>query len=114
MYEVLKGLGKKVDIVCSSNALFDNVNFLKNYTNIQTDVDFSKFNFSNYDLFITLDSSSWGMVVGDASIPIPKIPITVIDHHKTNPKYGSVNLIDDKVQSVAELLYLLFRIGKLS
>ncbi|MCK5506674.1 MAG: bifunctional oligoribonuclease/PAP phosphatase NrnA, partial [Thermodesulfovibrionia bacterium] len=59
-------------------------------------------------LLITLDSSSWRMVTGDREISIPDIPLCVIDHHKTNSKYGTINLIDYKVQSVGEMMYLVF------
>ena len=108
LFEVLRKWDKKVTLVCSSNELFDKINFLHNYSKIQKGVNFSNIDYSKHDLFITLDSSSWGMVTGDNNIPIPKIPMVVIDHHKTNPKYGTVNLVDSNVQSVGELMYRVF------
>ena len=108
LYEVLKAMNKKVTVVCASNELFENVSFLNNYSKIKKGVDFSTLDFSKYGLLITLDSSSWKMVTGDGNVPIPNIPLAVIDHHKTNPGYGTINLVDDKVNSVGELLYMVF------
>jgi len=62
LYGALKKLGKKVVIICPSDELPRNMKFLKNYGKILKGVDFAKFDFSKFDLFIVLDSSSWGMV----------------------------------------------------
>ena len=48
MYEVLKKLGKKVEIVCPSEELYEGVSFLENYQRIKSNVDFSKIDFSAY------------------------------------------------------------------
>ncbi|KKR11436.1 MAG: RecJ-like protein phosphoesterase domain-containing protein, partial [Candidatus Woesebacteria bacterium GW2011_GWA1_39_21] len=101
---VLIGLGKSVEIVCVSQELFDNVSYLPGYSEIKTAVDFSTFNYSGYDLFLILDSSSVDRVTGDKNlykIPIPKI---VIDHHETNTLFGDINLIDKERASVGEIL----------
>ena len=108
LYSVLMKMGKEVEVICPSENLNDRVNYLKYFSSIKRDVNFLKFDFSKFDLFITLDSSSWDMVSGERSSKIPDIPIIVIDHHKTNVKYGMINLVDDKVTSVGELLYLVF------
>ncbi|MBU0570262.1 bifunctional oligoribonuclease/PAP phosphatase NrnA [Patescibacteria group bacterium] len=108
MYWILKKMGKSVDIVCPSEQLYESVSFLKGYGRIQKEIDFSEFDFSEYDLFITLDSSDWQQVTADKNIPLPKIPLVVIDHHVTNPGYGSINLIDHKTTSVGEILYRTF------
>lgn len=106
LYGVLTKMGKKVSIICPSEKIYEAAKFLKNYEEIQSRVDFYKFGFARFDLFITLDSSSWGMVAEKA--PTPEIPIIVIDHHHTNDRYGKINLVDDKISSVGELLYLVF------
>lgn len=106
MYRVLKNMGKKVDIVCPDevNGEYD---FLEDKDKIKT-VDFSSFDYASYDLFVTLDSSSWSMVTRDKGFDIFDMPIVVIDHHKSNKQYGETNLVDDKVSSTAEVLYLVF------
>lgn len=105
---VLETFGKKVSIICPSKKLFDQVSFLKDYKKIKRGVDFGEFKFKNYDLFITLDSSSWDMVSSDKKIIFPDIKIIVIDHHHTNTNYGDINLVDKKASSVAEMLYRIF------
>lgn len=110
LYQVIQGLGKGVEVV-SPNSLLERLNFLPFSEKIAS-VDYKDFDFSKFDLFIVPDSSNWRMVVGSALgkvVPLPKIPIIVIDHHKTNEKYGRINLVDSKVTSTAEILYLLFQ-----
>lgn len=108
MYQVLISMDKEVEIICPSDQLDEKLNFLKGCERIQSSVNFNKFDFLKFDLFITFDSSSWDMVSGDKDIPVPAIPIVVIDHHLTNKRYGRINLVDEKVTSVGELLYLVF------
>jgi phosphoesterase RecJ-like protein len=109
MLRVLKQMKKQVDIVCPSEILFDPLKYLADYKKIKGGVDFSNFDFSKYDLFITLDSSSWGMVTRNEKLPIPDIPINVIDHHKTNTRYGDINLVDRNTTSVGEMLFRVFK-----
>ena len=107
LYRVLTNLGKTAKVIYPGEELQQNLSFLDGFEKIEL-VDFSKFDFSKYDLFIALDSSSWYMVSGSKEIPLPKIPIVVIDHHLTNEKYGKINLVDEKVTSTGELLYKVF------
>ncbi|MFV1917673.1 MAG: bifunctional oligoribonuclease/PAP phosphatase NrnA [Patescibacteria group bacterium] len=107
LYQVLKKMGKDVNVICPS-VILESFNFLPFSGKIQK-VSYKKFDFSKYDLFICIDSSSWAMVVGMANskkVPIPNIPLVVIDHHKTNQKFGKINLVDDKITSSAEIIYL--------
>lgn len=108
MSNVLQSMGKSVDVICPSENLYKGVSFLKSYENIKKSINFKEINYSNYDLFIALDSSNWGMVTSEKNIPIPPIPLIVIDHHHTNTKYGSVNLIDERASSVGEIIYRVF------
>lgn len=104
LYGVLRNLDKEAIIICPTEINNENLYFLKNFKAIKS-VDFSKFDFSKFDLFITLDSSNWDQVLGSKSIKSPKIPTIVIDHHKTNTRFGEINLIDDKITSTGELLW---------
>ena len=101
---VLLKLGKEVKVICPTK-LDQGVDFLTGFDEIET-VDFAKFDFKGFDLFVTLDSSTWDMVSGGKDIPKPKgLKIITIDHHFTNDAFGDINLIDPKVTSAAELLY---------
>jgi len=107
MQRVLTNLGKTAKVIYPGEELQKHLSFLNGFEKIEL-VDFSTFDFSKYDLFIVLDSSSWYMVSGNKEIPLPKIPMFVIDHHLTNEKYGKINLVDEKVTSTGELLYKVF------
>ena len=110
LYQVIKKMGKDVNVICPS-VISDNFSFLPFSEKIEK-VNYKKFDFSKHDLFICIDSSSWAMVVGMSSfakVSIPKIPLIVIDHHKTNEKFGTVNLVDDKITSAAEIIYLIIK-----
>lgn len=106
MKKVLSGLGKEVEIICPSD-IPDDLYFLEGSSDIKK-VDFSNFDFSTYNLFIIMDSSTYAMVSGSKEIGLPQIKMVVIDHHHTNTGYGDINLIDSKVTSTAELLYKIF------
>lgn len=108
MNYVLKHLVKETQIVCSSDTLYENLSFLKDYKKIKAGIDFNNFDYKKYDLFLCLDSSTWGMISSDSKIPLPSIPMIVIDHHHTNERYGYVNLVDEKCSAVGELLYKIF------
>lgn len=106
MQKVIENLGLSVDVICPSE-IPDDLHFLNKSNNIKI-IDYTNFNFSDYELFITLDSSTYGMVSGDKSLELPNIKIIVIDHHYTNTKFGSLNLVDEKTTSTAELLFKIF------
>jgi phosphoesterase RecJ-like protein len=109
MYRVLKDMGKTVKVICPSQELYESISYLEDYGVIQKGVNFSEFDFSKFDLFIALDSSSWGMVCGNTSIKTPGLKFIVIDHHTTNTKFGDINLVDKEVTSTGELLYKIFQ-----
>jgi len=104
LYQVIKNLGKDVKVICPSN-VHEDLKFLPHSDAIEK-INFRRFDFGAYDLFICLDSAGTNMVTGDEKIKLPNIPIIVIDHHKTNTKYGKINLVDSKVSSTAEILFL--------
>lgn len=105
-YQVLIRLGKEVKIVSPSD-IFPDVMFLPLTEKIQK-IDYATFDFGKYDLFVSLDSANISMITGKKVGEKPDIPIIVIDHHKTNDFYGTINLVDETVSSTAELLYVIF------
>jgi phosphoesterase RecJ-like protein len=112
LYQVIKKLAKKVEIV-SPQPVREQFLFLKDSRKIKK-IDFSRFDFSSFNLFIILDSSSADMVTGSPQINLPKIPMIIIDHHKTNKLMGKVRLIDEEASAVGEIIYQLFQDWKMS
>ncbi len=108
LYNVLMAMGKTVDVVCASTEIYEPVSYLTGYSKIQKNVDFKQFDHSRYDLFISPDTSTFERVTDNKDIPVFQTKTVVIDHHKTNTRFGTINLVDDKKTSVGELLFDLF------
>lgn len=106
MASVLKFIGKEVKIICPSE-IPSTLHFLYKYYEVQPEViDFNQFDFSQWDLLLTLDSSAWDRVAGRGDIPKPdNLQIIVIDHHETNTKFGNINLVHPEYGANSELLY---------
>ena len=103
---VLKNLGKEVTVVCPDN-ISRELAFLPGSDAIKT-INYADFDFSGFGLFIILDSASEDVITGSKDIGLPKVPIINIDHHKSNPSFGDINLINTSTSSVSELLFNLF------
>ncbi len=106
MSRVLKAMDKKVTVICPSDIPTD-LMFL-DCANEIVRVNFTTFNFKEYDLFIVLDSSSYSMVTGMKNSTMLPIDTIVIDHHYSNEKFGKLNLVDSDMTSTGELLYNIF------
>lgn len=106
MRRALLDMGKEVAVICPDNVPEDS-KFLKN-SEIVLKIDYDTFDFSDYDLFIILDSSEWSQVLGFGKEKIPDIEKIVIDHHFTDEGFGKINIIDAKRSSTGEVLYRLF------
>jgi len=103
---ILEELGKEVKIICPTE-IGEDLKFLPFSEKIEK-VDFKKFDFSNYDLFLILDTAGMNMLTGTEEAFELKIPAITIDHHKTNTKFADLNLTDPDISSTSELLYGLF------
>ena len=103
---VIKELDKDATIICPSDIPAD-LMFLDGADRVKR-VNFSSFDFSNYDLFFIIDSSTYAMVTGLKDNDKPSINTVVIDHHISNEKFGKINLVDAKTTSTGEILYKVF------
>lgn len=107
MARVLKQWGKEVTII-SPTDVPSNLKFLLREDTVET-IDFKHFDYSKFDLFITLDSSSWSRVCGEGDLNKPDISLVVIDHHKSNSKFGEINLVVPEAAANCEVLFYLFK-----
>jgi len=106
---ILKKMGKKTKII-SFSQISSRLKFISGTDKIET-ADFSKVNFSDYDLFIALDSAQERMITRSPfpkSFP-PNFKIINIDHHITNTRFGDINLVEI-VSSTTEIIYKLFNL----
>ena len=104
MYLILKSLGKDDVTIISPDEIPNNCKFLPNSGLIKK-VDFDEFDFSDYDTFIIVDSGNWNQITGEEKILSSGINNIVIDHHYTNPKFGTVNILDTQAGSCCAVIY---------
>ena len=111
MRNVLASIGKESTVICPSDIPSD-LSFLTGADKIVR-INFTSFNFSEFDLFIILDSSNYSMVTGSKDSANPVIDSIVIDHHISNEKFGNLNLVCPGITSTSEILYKLFNDWKI-
>lgn len=67
---------------------------------------------NDYDLVVLLDCADEGRVgpIGETLVEtaLQRVPVINIDHHVTNARYATVNLVDPKAAATCEILQLLF------
>lgn len=105
LYDVIYNrFKKKADMSIVSNLPY-NYKFLPNIELAQRFFDKSLV----YDLVITLDVAAIDRVL-DAKILFDKAKVTVnIDHHKTNPRFGNYQIIENSASSCGEVLFNYFK-----
>lgn len=108
---ILTPFGKKVTMV-GPHAIEPAFLFLPGADSIQT-VDFHTFNFKPYDLFLILDSASAQIVTSDPKLPLPSLPLLVIDHHKGNNIEAELKLVKESASATAEIIYYLLQDWKM-
>lgn len=108
LYNYLVDIGKEVEIVCCSKYLYENIRALQGYDVIKKEVDFTNYNFSDFDLFIILDSSSMDQALGNVNANLNGVTTIVIDHHQANNITAKIKLVDEEITSTGELLFLIF------
>ncbi len=109
LYYFLCSLKKDIDVVVTTTSDISSQLAATDEAKLIKHVDYSKFDFSKYDLFITPDSGSWQQIVDNTEVKLPQIPIVIIDHHDSNERFGKINLVDAKAVSCAQVIYLLFK-----
>jgi phosphoesterase RecJ-like protein len=101
---ILNRYKKKADMSVVSN-IPSNYVFLPNVNLAKREFDQSLV----YDLAIALDVAAIDRLK-EAKILFDKARFTInIDHHKTNPKYGDMQIIESEASSCGEVLYNYFK-----
>lgn len=112
MKGLLEEMGKQVVVIAGDSLI---PMYIKNVPGWETVVEknISEINWSDWDLFMMLDSGSLSQVSQKVDLVFPEnLATVVIDHHPSNPGYGKVNLVDGSKVSVCEILYELMQIWK--
>lgn len=108
-FAVLTSLGKETTLL-SCDPPPANLSFLPGFDHI-TLKDPREVSMREYDLFIMLDSADRNRVTlhTHGLELVEDLKIINIDHHRTNPLYGGINLVDATASSTGEILYRLFK-----
>ena len=106
-YFLERDFGCHVKLVSKDS--FDEVfSDLKFSSEVDFGYDINKIDFSEFDLFVSLDSGSLEMMNFDESNR-DKIFIVNMDHHRTNPCFGDLNYVDSKRNSCSAVLIDFFK-----
>lgn len=89
---------KKVEIVNASNALPLYLDFLPNYKKIKSKMDYSD------SLVITCDGGS----IDRFGFDLNGRKIINIDHHKSNTRYGDINVVEELYASASQVAFRVF------
>jgi phosphoesterase RecJ-like protein len=95
IYHLLKKDGKSVEVVNATADLPAYLDFMPEYGKIKTGIGFSD------SLIISCDCSS----IDRTGFDISGRKIVNIDHHATNTDFGTLNIVDKKALSSAEVAY---------
>ncbi len=100
----LRGQGKEVSafIADSPPSYFS---FLPDYEEIKNDTALLD---KKWDTIVFVDTADF-KIAGVAEERFRRGPVINIDHHRTNTKYGDINIIDETASSTCELIYCFFK-----
>ena len=99
IYGILKNSGKRVEVVNNGTNLPINLDFLPYFVKIKSQMDFDD------SLIIACDTGS----IDRLGFDLNSRTIINIDHHKSNTRYGTVNVVEPMAVSASEVAYKLFR-----
>jgi phosphoesterase RecJ-like protein len=104
MKQALKQLGKEATVISGDSHPPKLFSMLPGFDEIK-DQTFLDTNLSDYDLFIAMDSSNTDQITkkGEAVFP-ENLKVLVIDHHKSNTNYGSINIVDPSSPANCQIL----------
>lgn len=106
MYYVLKALGKQVSVF-SPREIPQTLLFLPGVNEIIFDE--SEFEQDDIDLVMIFDCADGEYIKSLLPKMKRKVPLIVIDHHFTNPKYGNINLIETDSASASGVVWRLVK-----
>ncbi|PIT94086.1 hypothetical protein COU00_00910 [Candidatus Falkowbacteria bacterium CG10_big_fil_rev_8_21_14_0_10_43_11] len=109
--EWLKFLGKKYYLFCADEPEAG-LRFLPQIEKISRDI--GAVDFKNFDAVIVLDCGALRRTKIETAIRESRLPIINIDHHISNGRFGDINLVDAEAASTTQLLYELFKRGKVN
>jgi phosphoesterase RecJ-like protein len=109
MYLWLKSIGKNPTLIKGDSELKTQATVFPEYDSI-TKKNITEINISDYDLFISMDSSSKEQIskLLDVSPLLKKIKFIILDHHSHNTLVSPLKIASPKYAAACEIIYDLF------
>jgi len=108
LWRWLEKIGKKVTVV-SFDPIPEEFHFFEEVKRVKKG-DVAKLDFSQFDLWLSLDCSDWSMISKKIDFRPPKdFRLINIDHHPTNADFGKINYVFRGDPSTAGILFDLFQ-----
>ena len=109
LFHALTKMGKKVTLLGGDSEFPKNFSTLPGVDKILPK-NFFQINQDDYDLFIIADIASPNLISRQGEIVFNKnLKTIIIDHHKSNPKFADINLVDPKTPAACQLIYNLLQ-----
>ncbi|MFA5947325.1 MAG: DHH family phosphoesterase [Patescibacteria group bacterium] len=109
LYHVLKDLGKQVTVF-SPKPMPPQLEFIPGVEVIRRDE--AMFADGSIDLAIICDCSDGVYIQKFLPGMKRRVPLVVFDHHATNPMYGTVNIVEPKAASSADVVWRFIKAAK--
>ncbi|MBI3559287.1 bifunctional oligoribonuclease/PAP phosphatase NrnA [Candidatus Gottesmanbacteria bacterium] len=114
MMYALKNMGKTVTLISGDSEPLKQFSVLPGFSSIEKK-SFLEIDQKNFDLFLVFDSSSIEQISKLGKVEfLENLKVIIIDHHKSNPGFGYLNLIDSSYPAVCQLLYDLMVLWKIN
>lgn len=102
LFHVLKDLGRRVEVF-SPKPLQQTFAYLPDVGVIRRDAEV--FKQPTIDLVIISDCSDGEYIKKFLPTMAHKVPVIVFDHHASNPLYGTINIVEPKAASTADVVW---------
>ncbi len=99
VYHLLKSLGKRVEIANASREIPRTLDFLEGYKKIKWKMDYED------SLIVSCDCGSLDRLGFEG---LEERTIVNLDHHVSNSRFGTLNVVDPTAVSTSEVAYRLF------
>ncbi len=109
LYHVLKDLGKRVTVF-SPKPMPPQLEFIPGTKSIRRDE--TVFTDESIDLAMICDCSDGVYIQKFLPGMKRRVPLVVFDHHQTNPMYGTVNIVEPKAASTADVVWRFIKAAK--
>lgn len=104
----LQGMGKKVTVIRGDSEIPNAFMHFPGANEIVSK-NFFEIDPKEFDLFLVLDTAAVDRISGVGPVNFPAgLTIVDIDHHATNPGFGSINLVESSYPATCQILFDLF------